>query len=201
MARGRGWLLRHGREPRAIVLLAAVAAADSVVPMIPAEVLALTLMILQPRRLGLLAAVFALAAAASAGLLAMLVAGVAQAASVSGWLASERLGPGWSQAVSLVQAWGAPVLALAAVFPDSPRTSVAVAALASLPPLTIASMILVGKLVLYGLMAWIVGRTPKRLSPRARVRWPAHRPVGRHLRRFLALRRWLAAHAAREGVL
>ncbi|NDF45334.1 MAG: hypothetical protein EB125_06495, partial [Betaproteobacteria bacterium] len=104
-------------------------------PMVPAEFMALALMILQPQRLILVATVFAISAAISAGLLATLVASLAHATSLLGWLESERQGPGWAQAVAWIQSWGAPALGLAAIFPDSPRTSIAVAALAGLEPI------------------------------------------------------------------
>lgn len=182
------------------MLLAALAIADSLVPMVPAEVMAAALMILQPRRVGLIALAFALAAALSAGLLTTLVNGATQALSLLSWLETERLAPGWNQATSLIQAWGAPVLALAAVFPDNPRTSIAVAALAGLAPVTIIGMVLVGKAVLYGLMAWIVWRFPARRRRRsAGARSRAGR-LHRALRRFVAFRRWVEWHASKEGM-
>lgn len=191
---GTRWLLRHGRQPWAIAVLAGVAAADSVLPMVPAEVLALALFILQPQRTRLILLVFAAAAAVSALLLASGVAGAlalgSQAGASSGWTGLGN-GPGWQQASGLIQAWGAPVLALSALFPDSPRTSIAVGALAGLSPWAITGWILLGKLVLYGVLAWLVDRAP-RWSRSARL---GQGRLGRGLRRFsrrlLALRRLL----------
>ncbi len=195
MKAGLRWLMRHGRQPWAIAVLAAVAAFDSLVPMVPAEVLAVALFILQPTRIRLVFAVFAGAAAVSALLLSLAVSGASELASQAGnaaGLAGIISGPGWDQAKALVQAWGAPVLALSALFPDSPRTSIAVAALAGLPPLEITAWILVGKLVLYGVLAWGVVRLPQWSRG---ARW-GQGPVGTRLprmnRRLLALRRLLS---------
>ena len=46
-----------------------------------------------------------------------------------------------------------PALAVAAASSDSPRTSIAVAALAGLAPIDITRFVLLGKLLLYGLLA------------------------------------------------
>ena len=48
------WLMRHGRQPWAILVLAAVASVDSLLPMMPAEVLAVaTQPIVEPETLTL----------------------------------------------------------------------------------------------------------------------------------------------------
>ena len=103
-----------------------------------------------------------------------------------------HVGPGWEQAKALVQTWGAPVLAFSALFPDSPRASIVVATLAGLPPLTITAWVLVGKLVLYGVLAWGVVRLPQWSRS---VRW-SQGSIGSRLqrmnRRLLALRRLLS---------
>jgi membrane protein YqaA with SNARE-associated domain len=192
------WLLRNGRQARAIWLLSGLCTLDGVLPTMPAEFMAAALMILQPHRLVVIALAFTLAAAASAGLLAAFVASVARAASWPSWLDSERLGPGWTQSVSLIQDWGAPVLAVAAVFPDSPRTTVAVAALAGLSPLHIAAFVLVGKAVLYGLLAAALRYGPRRRMRRREATWPGARRLQRPLRRLVALRRWIAMSASRQ---
>jgi len=194
-----GWLLRHGQRPYAIWSLSALSILDGVLPMMPAEFLAVALMILQPRRIVFVAFAFAVAAAMSAGLLATLVAGISQTTSWPGWLEGERQGTAWSQAISLLQDWGAPALAVAAIFPDSPRTSIAVAALVGLSPIDITSSVLVGKLLLYGLLALAVRYMPTRWRGRTTTSWPGARPVRRAVQRFAALRRWVDRRAAQEG--
>jgi hypothetical protein len=166
--------------------------------MMPAEFLALALMILQPHRAALVALVFAISAAVSAGLLAIVVVSIAQATSWPGWLEGERQGPGWAHALALIQSWGAPALAAAAVFPDSPRTAVAVAALAGLAPIHITCFVLAGKIPLYGLLALAVRYTPRRWPRRHSFAWPGVRYLRRALRRFAALRRWVNRHAKHE---
>ena len=194
-----GWLLRHGQQPYAIWSLSALCILDGFLPMVPAEFLALALMILQPRRMLLVVFAFAVSAATSAGMLATLVAGVAKATALTGWLAGERQSTGWAQAVSLIQTWGAPALALAAVFPDSPRTSIAVAALAGLAPINITSFVLAGKLLLYGLLALAVHYIPTRWPRHHTATWVGARQFSRAIRRFIALRRWVDRRAVQQG--
>jgi membrane protein YqaA with SNARE-associated domain len=185
------WLLRHGQRPYAIWSLSALSILDGVLPMMPAELLALALMILQPRRVVLVALAFAVSAAISAGLLATLVAGIAQATSWSGWLEAERQGAGWLKAVSLIQAWGAPALAMAAAFPDSPRAVITVSVLAGLSPINITGFVLVGKLLLYTLLVLVVRYMPARWPGLAAASWPGARTLRRSLQRFAYFRRWV----------
>lgn len=168
--------------------------------MVPAEFIALALMILQPRRMLLVAFAFAVSAATSAGLLATLVASVAKATALTGWLSGERQSTAWAQAVSLIQTWGAPALALAAVFPDSPRTSIAVAALAGLAPINITTFVLAGKLLLYGLLALAVHYIPARWPRRHAATWLGARHLRRAIQRFIALRRWIDRRSAQKKV-
>jgi len=159
--------------------------------MVPAEFIVFALMILQPRRALLIVFAFAVSAAMSAGLLATLVAGVADATHLTGWLSGERQSAHWAQAVSLIQTWGAFALTATAVFPDSPRTLVAVAALAGLAPIQITGFVLAGKLMLYGLIFLIVQYLPKRWPGSRQASWPGARYLGRAIRRVAALRRWI----------
>lgn len=196
------WVLRHCQQSYAIWSLSALSLLDGVLPIMPAEFLALVLMILQPRRLVLIALAFAIAAAASAGLLASVVLSFSQASALPMWLESERQTSGWSQAVALLKDWGAPALVAAAIFPDSPRASVVVATLVGLAPMAIVSFVLLGKLMLYGVLALAVHFLP------TRWRGLRHSPVmgttkwfRRAINRFAALRRWvqkLAAHTMKH---
>jgi len=166
--------------------------------MMPAEFMAVALMILQPHRVVLVATTFAISAAVSAGLLATLIAGLAQATAWPGWIEGERQGTGWAQALAWIESWGAPALGLAAIFPDSPRTSIAVAALAGFEPIRITIFVLAGKTLLYGLLALAVRHIPSRWPQRKNGSQLRGRLVQRPLRRFIALRRWvhLRAHQA-----
>ncbi len=107
------WLVRHGRKPWALPLLAVVALADSLVPMVPAELLAVSLFILQPQRVRFIALVFTLAAAGSTWLLAATLSGVMGWAGGSFDPQALAAGPGWDQARALVNDWGPAALALA----------------------------------------------------------------------------------------
>jgi membrane protein YqaA with SNARE-associated domain len=192
------WLMIHGQRPYAIGFLAALAILDCVLPLMPAELLALSLMILQPRRIFLIAIAFAWAAAASAGVLATLVTGIAQQTALEAWLDSERQSVAWGQALSLIKDWGGPALAFAAIFPDSPRTPVAAAALGGLSPLSISSYVLAGKLFLYVLLALAVRFIPGWRPAASKARWPVTRQLHRAIQRFAALRRWVEQQATKK---
>ena len=71
---GTAWLFRHGQKPYAIWSLSALCVLDGFLPMVPAEFIALALMVLQPRRVLLVVLAFAVSAAISAGLLATWIA-------------------------------------------------------------------------------------------------------------------------------
>lgn len=188
---GAAWLLNHGQKPYAIWSLSALCVLDGFLPMVPAELIALVLMILQPRRVWLIVMAFGVSAAMSAGLLATLVTSVAQATALTAWVEGERQSPGWAQAVALIQAWGAPALSVAAIFPDSPRTSIAVAALAGIEPINITSFVLAGKLMLYGLIFVALQYMPSRWPGSENSPWPGARYLRRAIHRFAALRRWV----------
>lgn len=193
------WLMIHGQKPYAICFLAALAMLDAVLPVMPAEFLALSLMILQPHRGFIIAISFACAAAASAGLLATLVTGIAQQTELAAWLEKERQAAAWAQAMSLIKDWGGPALALAAIFPDSPRTSVAAAALGGLSLLSISSFVLAGKLLPYLLLALAVRYLPGKRPAAKRAPWRWARRIHRAARRFAALRRWVERQATTKS--
>jgi membrane protein YqaA with SNARE-associated domain len=193
-------LLKNGQRAHAIWFLSGLCVLDGMLPMVPAEFMALALMILQPQRLILVATVFAISAAVSAGLLATLVASLAQATSWLGWLDSERQGPGWAQSVAWIQSWGAPAIGLAAIFPDSPRTSIAAAALAGLEPIRITIFVLAGKALLYGMLALAVRYMPSRWPRRGNAFWQRLRLVQRPMQRLIALRRWVNQRAGKDSI-
>ncbi len=195
---GTAWLFRHGQKPYAIWSLSGLCVLDGFLPMVPAEFIALALMVLQPRRVLLVVLAFAVSAAISAGLLATGIAGAAESTPLASWLSSERQNAGWAQAVSLIQTWGAPALALAAIFPDSPRTSIAVATLAGIAPIHITGFILAGKLLLYGLIFLAWRYMPTRWPGLANAAWPGARHLRRALQRFAAWRRWVNRRSAQD---
>ncbi|MDH4482676.1 MAG: hypothetical protein QE279_08200 [Rhodoferax sp.] len=198
-------LLRHGTEPRALVVLALLSVFDGFVPMLPAEVFVLVLRILQPQRGKLIVLVFALASALSALLLALLLGTLSSSAE---WLGLQLLGAQWDQALTTVRAWGLATMVLLAAFPDTPRTSIAVLALSGVSPASISLMVFAGKLVLYASLLALMHYLPSRLG-----RWRSadaawQRWLQRRASRFVAYSRrirWLARRTGpgfspREGV-
>ena len=188
-------LLRHGTEPRALVVLALLSVFDGFVPMLPAEVFVLVLGILQPQRGKLIVLVFAVASALSALLLALLVGTLSAPAEWPGLHMSAQ----WDQALTTLRAWGPATMVLLAVFPDTPRTSIAVLALSGVSPASISLMVFAGKLMLYASLLALMHYLPSRLG-----RWRSadaawQRWLQRRASRFVAYGRRIRWLARRPG--
>jgi len=185
-------LLRHGTEPRALVFLALLSVFDGFVPMLPAEVFVLALGILQPQRGKVIVMVFAVASALSALLLALLLGTLSASAQ---WLGLQLIGAQWDQALATVRSWGPATMVLLSVFPDTPRSSIAVLALGGVPPALIGLMVFTGKVILYASLLALMNYLPSRLGRwrRADAQWK--RWLQRRASRFVAHGRrirWLA---------
>ena len=173
-------LLRHGARPRTIFFLAALSVLDGFVPMWPAEAFVIALGILQPQRGKVIVLMFAMASAFSASLLALVLVTLSLPAQ---WLGLQLLGPQWDQALAMVRAWGPASLMFLAVFPDSPRTSIAALALSGVAPMWIGLMVFLGKLILYAGLLGLMKYLPSRLG-----RWRSAEA---------AWKRWLQRRASR----
>ena len=154
------WFIRVARSPYAVLPFAILAITDSVLPLLPAELMVITLMIMQPRFRPAIVAGFALASAASAVLLALLV----QEASTYVLELNPGLAEGLEKASPLIVDGGAVALAVLSVFPDSPRASIAAAASLGVSPTSIFVAVLVGKLMLYLGLSFLLRRLPQ-LTP------------------------------------
>jgi membrane protein YqaA with SNARE-associated domain len=204
------WIAHRSGQPWLIAPLALAACIDSLVPILPAEVFAFALMVLQPQHRWRIAAGFAAAAATSALLLASVLNGAlvglgisvpsaellsAKPGAPSGDFTSTGPGDLVAQSVdrahSLLREAGLPALAVLAtlsIFPDTPRASVALATLLRVPAGDIFAAVLAGKTLLY--LAMLVA-TEALLPLRAR------RDPPRWLRRPQALHRWLVREQRR----
>jgi membrane protein YqaA with SNARE-associated domain len=192
-------LLRHGTEPRALVVLALLSVFDGFVPMLPAEVFVLVLGILQPQRGKRIVLVFAVASALSALLLALLLGTLSAPAEWPGPHMDAHMGAQWDQALTTLRAWGPATMVLLAVFPDTPRTSIAVLALSGVSPASIGLMVFAGKLVLYASLLALMHYLPSRLG-----RWRSadaawQRWLQRRASRFVAYGRRIRWLARRPG--
>ena len=189
-------LLRHGSQPRTMFFLATLSVFDGFVPMFPAEAFVVALGILQPQRGKVIVLLFALASGLSALTLALLLGTLSLSAE---WLGLQVLGAQWDQASDTVRTWGPASLVFLSVFPDSPRSSIAVLALSGVAPEVIGLMVLTGKLVLYAGLLGLMHYLPSRLVRwrRADALW--QKWLQRRASRFVAYCRrirWLARHQA-----
>jgi hypothetical protein len=189
-------LLRHGTQPRTMFFLATLSVFDGFIPMFPAEAFVVALGILQPQRGKVIVLLFALASGLSALILALLMGTLSSSAE---WLGLQVLGAQWDQASDTVRTWGPASMVFLSVFPDSPRSSIAVLALSGVAPEVIGLMVLTGKLVLYAALLGLMHYLPSRL-----VRWRRsdalwQKWLQRRASRFVAYCRrirWLARHQA-----
>ena len=189
-------LLRHGTQPRTMFFLATLSVFDGFIPMFPAEAFVVALGILQPQRGKVIVLLFALASGLSALILALLMGTLSSSAE---WLGLQVLGAQWDQASDTVRTWGPASMVFLSVFPDSPRSSIAVLALSGVAPEVIGLMVLTGKLVLYAALLGLMHYLPSRLVRwrRADALW--QKWLQRRASRFVAYCRrirWLALHQA-----
>ena len=189
-------LLRHGTQPRTMFFLATLSVFDGFIPMFPAEAFVVALGILQPQRGKVIVLLFALASGLSALILALLMGTLSSSAE---WLGLQVLGAQWDQASDTVRTWGPASMVFLSVFPDSPRSSIAVLALSGVDPEVIGLMVLTGKLVLYAALLGLMHYLPSRLVRwrRADALW--QKWLQRRASRFVAYCRrirWLARHQA-----
>lgn len=179
--------LQAARHPYAFVPFTLLAAADSVMPLVPAEVMAITLMVLQPRRAQVIGAGFAFAAATSAFVFSLLVT-QARAYVLA---ANPDIADVLENSSVFIADWGAPALAALSIFPDSPRASVAAATVGGLTPLTIACSVLIGKLVLYAGLVYAVRNLPQLIARLRKTSSPTAWRLYPRLRRLAAFQRLL----------
>jgi len=189
-------LLRHGTQPRTMFFLATLSVFDGFIPMFPAEAFVVALGILQPQRGKVIVLLFALASGLSALILALLLGTLSSSAE---WLGLQVLGAQWDRASDTVRTWGPASMVFLSVFPDSPRSSIAVLALSGVAPEVIGLMVLTGKLVLYAGLLGLMHYLPSRLVRwrRADALW--QKWLQRRASRFVAYCRrirWLARHQA-----
>lgn len=156
-------------------------------PLLPAEFMAISLMIIQPHRARVVGFGFALAASASALVLALVIA------QASAYVVSAN--PGLIDVLEhgnpFITDWGAFALAALSIFPDSPRASVAAATVAGLPHVTIAVSVFVGKLVLYTGLSYLLIRLPTLIARLRNQQSPTISRIRPKLRRLAALQRLL----------
>ena len=187
-------LLRHGSEPKTIFLLAVFSVLDGFLPMLPAEMFVLALCVLQPKKGKVIVLVFALASALSAFLLAT---GVGTLTASAESMSQKLMGPQGPQVLATMREWGPVSMVFFSVFPDSPRSSIALFALSGVSPQSIGTMVFIGKLLLYAVLLFLIHHLPSRVG-----RWRGAGPfwvrwLQRRASRFVAYCRRIRWRARR----
>jgi membrane protein YqaA with SNARE-associated domain len=154
-------LLRHGTEPKTIFLLAIFSVLDGFLPMLPAEVFVLALCVLQPQKGKVIVVVFALASAMSAFLLAL---GMGTLTASADSLSQKLMGSQGPQVLAMLRDWGPVSMVFFSVFPDSPRSSIALFALSGVSPQSIGTTVFLGKLMLYTGLLLLIHHLPSRVG-------------------------------------
>jgi membrane protein YqaA with SNARE-associated domain len=154
-------LLRHGSESKTIFLLAIFSVLDGFLPMLPAEMFVLALCVLQPQKGKVTVVVFALASACSAFLLAL---GMGTLTASAESLSQKLMGSQGPQVLAMLREWGPVSMVFFSVFPDSPRSSIALFALSGVSPQSIGAMVFLGKLMLYTGLLLLIHHLPSRVG-------------------------------------
>lgn len=143
------WVEQHGKQKRAIPLLASLAVGDFFVPALPTQSSVLALGVLQPKRAPFIALSFALAGAIGTAILALLTLVIAELPVSSG---SDQ----WQSMQRWVQQYGIWVLLAASMLPTPPRTAVIVCLLSGVSSTAAVTTVFAGKLIWYTLVMTIV---------------------------------------------
>jgi membrane protein YqaA with SNARE-associated domain len=154
-------LLRHGTEPKTIFFLAIFSILDGFLPMLPAEMFVIALCILQPQKGKVIVFFFALASALSAFLLAL---GMGTLTASADSLSQKLMGSQGPQVLAMLRDWGPASMVFFSVFPDSPRSSIALFALSGVSPESIGAMVFIGKLMLYAVLLFLIYHLPSRVG-------------------------------------
>jgi len=154
-------LLRHGSEPKTVFLLAVFSVFDGFLPMLPAEMFVLALCVLQPQKGKVIVVVFALASACSAFLLAL---GMGTLTASAESMSQKLMGSQGPQVLAMLREWGSVSMVFFSVFPDSPRSSIALFALSGVSPQSIGAMVFLGKLMLYTGLLLLIHHLPSRVG-------------------------------------
>lgn len=154
-------------------------------PLLPAELMAASLMVIQPHRARTIGTAFAFAAAASALILVLVIK------EAKTWVleASPALADAIANSSAVILEYGAPALAVLSVFPDTPRPSIAAATAAGLSPPTIAISVFIGKLALYMGLSYLLRRAPQLRRKLSDSSSPLAAAVKQKLRRLSAFQR------------
>ena len=154
-------LLRHGTEPKTIFLLAIFSVLDGFLPMLPAEMFVLALCIFQPQKGLRIVLLFAAASALSAFLLAL---GMGTLTASAESLSHKLMGSQGPQVLAMLRDSGPVSMVFFSVFPDSPRSAIALFALSGVPPESICAMVFIGKLMLYTGLLLLIHHLPSRVG-------------------------------------
>jgi membrane protein YqaA with SNARE-associated domain len=154
-------LLRHGSEPKTIFLLTVFSVLDGFLPMLPAEMFVLALCVLQPQKGKVIVVVFALASACSAFLLAL---GMGTLTASAESMSQKLMGSQGPQVLGMLRDSGPVSMVFFSVFPDSPRSAIALFALSGVSPQSIGAMVFLGKLMLYTGLLLLIHHLPSRVG-------------------------------------
>ncbi len=154
-------LLCHGTEPKTIFWLAVFSVMDGFLPMLPAEMFVLALCVLQPQKGKVIVLAFAVASAWSAFLLAL---GMGTLTASAESLSQKLMGSQGPQVLAMLRDSGPVSMVFFSIFPDSPRSAIALFALSGVSPESIGAMVLIGKLMLYTVLLWLIHHLPSRVG-------------------------------------
>ena len=133
--------------------------------MLPAEMFVLALCVFQPKRGPLIVLLFAAASTLSAFLLALGMGTLTESAES---LSQKLMGSQGPQVLAMLRDSGPVSMVFFSVFPDSPRSAIALFALSGVSPQSIGTMVFIGKLTLYTVLLLLIHHLPSRVG-----RWPA----------------------------
>ncbi|WP_275287350.1 hypothetical protein [Halomonas elongata] len=151
--------LRFADRPYYPAIVSAVGAVDYFLPGAPTNAIFVASLVPRPRQWRRLSVLFALGCAAGAFGLAALIGWYES--TFTAWVLRTEAAELWARFDVLVTRYGLGVLAILAVTPAPVRLVVAILAASGYGALSIAMIVLAGRLVAYPGLAWLMVTTPR----------------------------------------
>ncbi|WP_434998980.1 hypothetical protein ACRZ5S_20595 [Vibrio scophthalmi] len=154
------WMIRNGRDPKSVYVLAGVSVGDFFVPALPTQTSVMLLAWLQPQKALVIALMFAISATVGASIL------VALAVFFDSYLQSaipteeSNQYLSWVKLKDYVNLYGLYALAAMSLLPTPPRSMVILSLLSGISGYVVVTTVFLGKLLWFGSVVFLVSRSP-----------------------------------------
>lgn len=155
------WVMKKGRKPKAVYVLAGISIGDFFVPALPTQTSVILLAWLHPKKAWIIALMFAVAAAMGASIL-VLISTLLDSYLQSAIPAEESSSyHSWETLKGYTNQYGLYALAAMSLLPTPPRSMVILSLLSGISSCLVVVTVFLGKLLWFGGVVFVVSRSPK----------------------------------------